>query len=79
MRRGKNSPTIYLADLKRHVFSSEYQPYIAASGEHILDFDVLAGVSFAAFASQLDRLTASDATAFEKTIKDFGKEYGHGP
>jgi hypothetical protein len=45
MRRAKDSPTIYLADLKRHIFSSEYRPHIAASGEHILDFDVLEGVS----------------------------------
>ena len=44
MRRAKNGhPTIYLADLKRHIFSAEYQAHIAASGEHILDFDVEKG------------------------------------
>jgi hypothetical protein len=79
MRRAKDSPTIYLADLKRHIFSSEYRPHIAASGEHILDFDVLEGVCLNTSLSQLDALTPPDATAFEKTIKQFGKKYGHSP
>jgi hypothetical protein len=28
---------------------------------------------------QVCMLTVSDAAAFEKTIKDFGKQYGHSP
>ncbi|KIW83987.1 hypothetical protein Z517_03233 [Fonsecaea pedrosoi CBS 271.37] len=36
----KNSSTIYLAELQRHVFSSEYSPHVRANGEHLLDFEV---------------------------------------
>ncbi|KAL2410476.1 hypothetical protein ABEF95_001759 [Exophiala dermatitidis] len=36
----KNSSTVYLAELQRRVFSSQYTPHVAASGEHFLDFEL---------------------------------------
>lgn len=42
-RRTKNSSTVYLADLQRHVFSSQYSAHIAANGEHFLDFELVQG------------------------------------
>ncbi|EXJ75475.1 uncharacterized protein A1O5_02171 [Cladophialophora psammophila CBS 110553] len=39
-RWSKNSSTVYLAELQRHVFSSEYSPHVRANGEHLLDFEV---------------------------------------
>ncbi|KIW37552.1 uncharacterized protein PV06_10199 [Exophiala oligosperma] len=41
LRWSKNSYTVYLAQLQRHVFSSEYVPHMAANGEHFLDFELL--------------------------------------
>lgn len=43
LRWSKNSYTVYLAQLQRHVFSSEYVPHMAANGEHFLDFELLTG------------------------------------
>ena len=37
-RRG-GERIVCLGELRRHIFSSEYQPQIAPSGEHILRFD----------------------------------------
>ncbi|KIX03351.1 uncharacterized protein Z518_06903 [Rhinocladiella mackenziei CBS 650.93] len=37
----KNSSTVYLAELQRHVFSSQYSAHIAANGEHFLDFELI--------------------------------------
>ncbi|KIV94928.1 hypothetical protein PV10_02645 [Exophiala mesophila] len=37
----KRSSTVYLAELQRHIFSSEYTPFIAANGEHFLDFELV--------------------------------------
>ncbi|EXJ86712.1 hypothetical protein A1O3_03665 [Capronia epimyces CBS 606.96] len=37
----KHSFTVYLAELQRHVFSSQYSPHIAANGEHFLDFELV--------------------------------------
>jgi len=42
-RYTENSSTVYLADLRRHVFSSEYTPHVAANGEHFLDFELVQG------------------------------------
>ncbi|EXJ88007.1 hypothetical protein A1O1_04934 [Capronia coronata CBS 617.96] len=40
-RWSKNSSTVYLAELQRRIFSSQYSPHIAASGEHFLDFELM--------------------------------------
>ncbi|KEF60880.1 uncharacterized protein A1O9_02442 [Exophiala aquamarina CBS 119918] len=40
-RYSENSSTVYLADLRRHVFSSDYTPHVAANGEHFLDFELV--------------------------------------
>lgn len=42
-RYQENSSTVYLAELRRHVFSSEYTPHVAANGEQLLDFDNIEG------------------------------------
>lgn len=42
-RYSENSSTVYLADLRRHIFSSDYTPHVAANGEHFLDFELVQG------------------------------------
>ncbi|KAI1617192.1 hypothetical protein EDD36DRAFT_157139 [Exophiala viscosa] len=37
--RPRRSATVYLAELQRHVFSSQYSPYTCPSGEHCLEFE----------------------------------------
>ncbi|RMZ81754.1 hypothetical protein DV738_g1980, partial [Chaetothyriales sp. CBS 135597] len=41
LERADHSKSVYLADLKRHIFSSKYTPHVAASGQHVLAFDLL--------------------------------------
>ncbi|RMZ76062.1 hypothetical protein DV737_g5008, partial [Chaetothyriales sp. CBS 132003] len=43
LERGDRSKRVYLADLKRHIFSSQYTPHIASSGQHVLAFDTISG------------------------------------
>ncbi|OAP63135.1 hypothetical protein AYL99_02362 [Fonsecaea erecta] len=72
----KNSSTVYLAELQRHVFSSEYSPHVRANGEHLLDFEVFTGrlsrerVPYAIEAHWF----RTDAEDFVKTVKDLRED-----
>ena len=43
LKKSPHPATIHMSDLKRHIFSQDYQPHVANSGAHVLDFDKTRG------------------------------------
>ncbi|RMD40095.1 hypothetical protein DV735_g5035, partial [Chaetothyriales sp. CBS 134920] len=41
LERADRSKSVYMVDLKRHIFSSKYTPHVAPGGQHVLAFDLL--------------------------------------